>query len=329
MTNLIFHIGLGKCASSTIQNQVLRSIPGYLGTASSLENENFAQDFKKFIPIDFRLKGNFNLAKTWANKIQRFQESKNPGLNRYILSSEYLTQPNKIHNRPIIPFLKQFSEEIWTNGKVKILLILRNQPEKLASAYAQRSNKIFGASQAHFEKYVNRIISKKTEKINWALWVEEIYQAFGSENVCVLLMEDIQSFYFWQKLKEFLELEVFDPNQMIQQDSTRANVRRTKGNVWKLRPYDFQNKSKVIADKVIGIGWPPSFLPKTREKARKGVQTLTNSFNQANPARLKDRKREEIIELTPELRQKILEYCRPFNERLSELLQRDLRELGY
>lgn len=33
--------------------------------------------------------------------------------------------------------------------------------------------------------------------------------------------------------------------------------------------------------------------------------------------------------MVSELRQKILEYCRPFNERLSELLQRDLSGLGY
>jgi hypothetical protein len=330
MSELIFHIGLGKCASSTIQNNILKDQPGYLGTARGMGNDNFAKLFQKFSPVDVRIYGSLERARSWAEKVKEIQSKKNPNLARYIVSSEIFTQPNRIHNRPIIPFLKEFSDKVWYNeGKVKILLILRNQPDKLASSYAQRSGKIFGASQEDFENEINAMIRKNDAKINWSLWVEELYQAFGRENVCVLLMEEINSVKFWEEFRDFMKLENFDPQQMIVKDSKRSNVRSSGENVWKLRPLEIDDKSKKIANRVVEFLGASKSHYHAQTTMHKAVRNVSNTLYSIHPKQMKERNRGAEIKMTSELRERILDYCRPFNKRLSELLSRDLSKVGY
>src|SRR5690554_2393949 len=120
MPDLIFHIGLSKCASTTLQRKVLRTVPGYLGTGVDLDApENFAKRFQALAPVGVRLRGNLSAARAWADRVLEYGHSRLPGVGRYIASSEGLCGRNRFQARPIIPFLRRFSEQIWTTGKVK------------------------------------------------------------------------------------------------------------------------------------------------------------------------------------------------------------------
>jgi len=49
-----------------------------------------------------------------------------PEIDRIIASSEMYSANNKLKNRPIIPFLKYFAEQIWTEGEVKVIMVIQN-----------------------------------------------------------------------------------------------------------------------------------------------------------------------------------------------------------
>jgi hypothetical protein len=101
--------------------------------------------------------------------------------------------------RPIIPFLKQFDETIWNHGEIKILIIIRNQADRLASAYARKSIANSNASQVDFERSYKSNLKNYFENMNYSKCIEELHENFGKEKICVLLMEDISKIEFWQK----------------------------------------------------------------------------------------------------------------------------------
>ena len=327
MPDLIFHIGFPKCASSTIQNVVLLNEPGYLGFSGHLNrNEDLGHKFQAFAPVGLRSRGDLKLAYQWAEKVKETQKAKNPYLDRYIVSKEKLSQTNKENERAMIPFLKQFSENIWTCGEVKILLVLRNQAEKLASSYVQKSNQFFGSSQKDFRSRAKKAIKKFHD---YELWVKELFEAFGREKVCVLFMEEIHTLTFWQQMKSFMQLENIDPNQMVNNEESHTHKKRLKDNIWKINDLDLDYKAKVSANKLFEYAWPNHYMPNIRPKAHKQVKALMKNVYKIHPARLKEKNREEQIELTEELRHEIQEYWKPSNQRLAELLNKDLTQLGY
>ena len=328
MTDLIFHIGFPKCASGTIQNKVLAGTPGYLGTGKSISvQENFAKQFQAFAPIGPRLRGNWSAAHDWKRRVLKHARENFPNAHRYIASTEFLTNRNKFHPRPIVPFLNRFSKEIWSIGRIKTILVLRNPAERIASGYAQSSGSTFGACQQHFENHVQRILERDLEVLDLAAWVDDLFQALGRENVCVLLMEDIQRMKFWQELGDFAELDDFNPESML---STHGlNQRKLNTSTWKLAEFNPWNKAKSQSGKLVGLLWPGGRLPSLRGKSISALAHSLTVVHTVNPARFRERQRGTQIELTDELRERIRRRCQPYHQRLAELLGRDLEELGY
>ena len=325
--DLVFHIGMPKCASTTLQNNVFFGIPGYLGTAKRIpQNRNFAKIFQSFAPVGPRLWGNLNAARRWSQDVMEFGKQW-PGLRRFIASTEFLTNRNKLHPRPIVPFLKRISEEIWVHGRVKVIIVLRNPSARLASSYAQNSAGTFGACQAHFERQVDRILTKDLSTLDVTAWVSDLFDALGQENVCVLLLEEIGEHRFWQSLQEFALLEEFDPASMVTGGS--MNQRQSAANTWRLSPFESWNLAKSQSGKAVGLVWPGGRSPRLRKKTIFSIAHGLSALHKINPARFKERERGTSIILTDELRQRINKECGPFHERLSVLLGRDLAVLGY
>ena len=328
MPDLIFHIGMPKCASGTIQNKVFYGTPGYLGTGKQVPvRENFAKQFQTFCPIGPRFRGNMGAARKWRNQVLQHGAEAWPGIERLIASTEFLTSRNKLHPRPIVPFLKRFSRDVWLDGQVKVILVLRNQADRIASGYAQISSGIYGASQAHFEGYVSRLLKHDAKLLDLSSWVEDLFQALGNENICVLLMEEIGSVSFWNNLKTFTNLEEFDATSMISENG--MNQRKTSANTWRISEFSAWNRSKSQAGKVVGLLWPGGRWHLMR---RRTALTFAGGFSllhSMNPARLRERHRGDCIVLTDEIRQRIREQARPYNDRLSMLLEKDLSAIGY
>lgn len=332
--DLIFHIGFPKCASTTLQHQVFNKYaPNYLGTARDIPKaENYAKQFQRFAPIGVKVKGDLKLAKRWANDvIESIAQKGGPDSTKTLVaSSELFTNWNKLKDRPIIGFLKKFSDEIWTHGDVKIVVVIRNPMGKLASGYAQVSNSNLHASQKNFEKNIKGSIQKNSRDLrhfNYSKWIKELHENFGKNNVCVLMMEEIGQLNFWKELKEFCCLDDFDPKQMIKGKET--STRRTSKYTWQLRPFDADFKAKVLAQKVFGLLWPHHISPKRRDKTIRRFRGLfTHYYKMRYTQKLKESRNSQLV-LTDDLQKKIKDYYKPETEQLSQILGRDLSKYGY
>ena len=218
MRDIIFHIGHPKCASTTLQNKVFKSEPGYLGTAKTMPN-NLAKELQRIAPVAPSISWRKSEARRWGKKVSDVAKQNWPETERLIASSEMYSNNNKLKERPIIPFLKYFAEHIWTEGEVKVIMVIRNQSDKIASGYAQVSRANIKASQNDFEKYVYKYIKKNDKYMDYALWVKDLHHSFGKKNVCILLMEDIKTEKFWQDLNSFCDLKNFNIQTMLSNDA--------------------------------------------------------------------------------------------------------------
>ena len=107
MRDIIFHIGHPKCASTTLQNKVFKSEPGYLGTAKTMPN-NLAKELQRIAPVAPSISWRKSEARRWGKKVSDVAKQNWPETERLIVSSEMNSNNNKLKNRPVIPFLKYF-----------------------------------------------------------------------------------------------------------------------------------------------------------------------------------------------------------------------------
>lgn len=190
---------------------------------------------------------------------------------------------------PIVSLLDDHVREAWTPGRVKVLIVLRNQVDWLASLYSQLSNRIVDASQRDFEFQVERIVAAGDPYLDWSAWVADLRQALGDDNVCVLLMEEIRSAGFWSRLAGFTGLDDVPVEALASGDLAGLNVRAT------------------------GDGW--------------GIRRLTYRAVLARLRGLRGRGR--TFRLTGPLRDRIRDHVAPCNARLAGQLGRDLGSFGY
>jgi hypothetical protein len=248
-----------------------------------------------------------------------------PETERLIASSEMYSNNNKLKMRPIIPFLKYFSEHIWTEGEVKVIMVIRNQFDKIASSYAQVSRTNIKASQDDFEKYVNKHIMRNNKYLDYAPWVIDLYHSFGRKNVCILLMEDIATEKFWQDLNSFCDLKNFNIQTMFNSDSA-LNSKKLSKNTWKLEAYDPSERARIQVSKYLGLLWPHSIATALRLTVSLRIRNLLFKFYANKPLNL-DRGNE--IKLTDTLRSELRNHYKKSNIELEKLLNRDLSKLYY
>jgi hypothetical protein len=327
--DLVFHIGLSKCASTTLQNEVFREAPGYLGTGAGIPRRyNFGKQFQHHCPIGGRTAFDLSAALNWRDRVLKFVSAKE-GVNNCILSNEVLSTSTLNDPTPIVPVLKQFNEQVWVHGKVKVILVVRNQIDRLGSLYSQSSQARFNAGQADFERFVTDwLYGKKLGALYYADWVENLRKALGPENVLILLLEDIQKMEFWQSLGSFCGLQSLSPERMQANSGQRQNVSSTGLYEWKVRPLDVPRKARAVTKHALN-----RVLSKPRQEGKDHL-LFTPLFPLAKvwyfvQARIRDRGRSDLISINARLMEAIVDHCAEDNRRLGALLDRDLSEIGY
>lgn len=341
--DLVFHIGLPKTASTLKQKKIFTQHPSYNENFISPVSDDLKSSFRDLVMDNKKKKSHY---REWANRVYELHKKQNNSSScivhsdegvceyRYGNSAEKLAKhPFKIDfwgnyrsytttEPPILPFLNQFSTEAWPYGDVRVILTVRNQASWLASYYAQISNKILNASQKDFEKQVNRIIDSNDIYMDWSLWIEQLQKIVGQKNLCVLLLEDIKTDSYWDDLLSFIDLDRKNVSLDFLGNGEKVNKRKKDSYSWKIR------SSKSITKYLFNHYWPESTAPALRQKAV-DINKKNGSYVDPLYRSIFDRKRGKKIRMTDELKNKIKNYTNPFNRKLEELLDRDLKHLGY
>jgi len=206
----------------------------------------------------------------------------------------------------------------WGFEDLRVLLVFRRQDEWIASKYAQRSDRILPASQAHFEEriayytdpdrgfYADGII------LDYALLRDLIAQTVGDEKVLMLPYELLRRapVTFLRCLTDFV---VPSANYSGEQLSAWANqeeenVRSTSRTTWALRP-------RTTRDIPVPDWIPHRFARIVRRSLRRISSFL--------------RGRDQTIQLTPDLQRRILNRYASSNRRLNPHVPGSLQAYGY
>lgn len=332
MTDLIFHIGLSKCASSTLQQSVFRHEDGYLGTAPGIAPElNMARKLQNVAPFAGRQTLNRAGLREWTNQLRSIKGSRYPDTNRLILSNEMLSSASRLSDRPVLKVLTLLRDHFWGDGEVRVVLVLRNQAARLASRYAQGTNCLFRPGQTDFERTVDQHLKlrRHVRLFDYSRWIEGLHSVIGPENLCVLLLEDSRTLEFWQNLKEFCRLERFEPESMITENSSTKNIRRRTAKSWSISEFDPAFRAKVMTDKWLNAAWPANRQPQLRKRLRIHAISRLEQYYRRKATQMSTERRETEFHLSPRVIDAIRSRCGTANDRLAQQLGRDLHPLGY
>lgn len=343
MKDIILHIGLSKAASTTLQTRVFPALHNYYGKSA-------ASKLRRIISTDPTLarRETVNQLINWVEKLSIGEKSaEEVGRETILLSDEHLASfapggvfakdlfvsSRKLENfrkndlLPIAGFLNEL-KSFWPSGRVRVLLILRNQADWLASRYAQSASRFLSASQVDFEASISRILelNRTNYCLNWYQLVVELQHVLGAENVEVLVLEEIFTETFWSRLDKFLSGNKKEDEIQYGPNLVRSNNRRLDEQCWALR--DIVSTSNLLSCYVNRSNF--------NKPTRQGLASILSLLAQVEkslgdlPLSFLRGRREREISLSPGMRKTILEHVSISNERLGkEVLSKDLKSLGY
>lgn len=195
-------------------------------------------------------------------------------------------------------------------GKVKVLFTTRRQDTRLASGYAQVSDRVRGASQENFEQWARYLTNDPLgygaaggAKLDYFEWWREISGVVGKENTFVLPFELLKrdSREFLRRWLEYVNVpgkEQILESVLEEEDEARRNSRSVSRFTWGLSD---------------PIKAPSVSIPGGRVLTALGLPFQI-------PLRSPDFSREEEIRLSNELSDEILSAYEKSNRSLDEAL---------
>ena len=311
---LTFHIGLYKTASSYLQWQVFPAV-GALGTgpqparAKALKGR-MVQLFRRRSPAVWRTrKGQAAAAEIAAlardgGPILYSHESLHHG-KIFLQAERRLQVRDPVHL--LAAHLSAFARHAWGGrGPVRCLLFVRNQPDWLASMYAQFSDKLPDPGQADFEARVEALLADPPghggQVIAYDHWLAALSQALGEEAVLALPYERLQAPQTWARVAAFTERPEL-AEAAAGPPGEQAKVRRAAQDTWRLK-----RPAAGRAARAGRKGLRKAGLPVQAPEAQAGAEPLV---------------------LTPSLRARIQAAYADANRRLERLAGLELAGLGY
>lgn len=137
---------------------------------------------------------------------------------------------------------------VWGFSRLRVIMGIRRQDRKLASGYAEVSDRVRGASQENFERWVRRVLDPGRAYYdgggvhhNYYLFWKQITRAVGPQDVLVLPIEQLREDWaaYVERLFAFLDIvaEGLSIRHRLSQSegSLRQNVRAAVIDTWCLR----------------------------------------------------------------------------------------------
>ncbi|MCG5533624.1 hypothetical protein LRF89_09255 [Halorhodospira sp. 9621] len=309
----IFHIGLGKTATTYLQSEHFPRI-GALGKRQG------SRRFRRALRDVFLHEDpGYWLTQGGQSMIKRLAARKSPE-EPIIYTDEALyrapvfpreTPPVRTEQpERLVAHMEAFSNAWSSRGHTKVFFFTRNQPEWLASAYAQSSQFLPEASQADFEKRVDDILTaagdQRQRYLDFGRLLEGLQDVLGQGAVLAMPYERMTDARIRADLQQLLGCEGFlSENTETPPAGAQCNVRRSRPDRWNLSPYKLPEGRRAHK-------WR-----KLKERLGLPAQAPTR------PAAEKD------IQLTAALAERIREAFEPSNRLFAERSGWSLDHLGY
>lgn len=275
MNRLYIHIGLGKSGSTTLQEVYFRQHPGFInhGEAYGPLSRGFwslyAYSGSGTPPT--KAPGWESAAQSWASTAFSTQDAGSTEHSAILYSNENLSawpklataiptnfkwpmldEPQGLPPRtgipPVANFIAKLTGALSGLCTVHVVLVVRNQPEFLASLYAQLSPGRSGRGQQDFEDRIARLLTDCDLFLDWNLLATSLVESVGgsSDRVLVAFLEEGMP-QVQQRIGDFL-----DPARDLSLKSLSAHRNRRQASLgrWKLGHRTSQTESISIPGEV-------------------------------------------------------------------------------
>lgn len=332
MPTLVIHLGLAKTASTSLQRHFFPQVRGYLGKeyaeGEALELPETQVALADELELLFRYgHGPESLAR-WAKQLDFRQfpsilisnESfscwrvAGPETSSWPVQAPRRGEPPRRGRHPIVSFLIDLQSVLDSDVRLITILTLRAPATYLPSHAAQ-------ARAQSLSPIVRRIQKREDPFILWGQFVSDLTKLRGPDQHLTLLFEDgveqnarmIAKFCgLTPKSRPFRFGEIFHENR-----------RRIEGASWRARAP--RVKPDRVGDFLFGVASRVS--PATRTCLGKAYRRLRANVAGLFSLRKSGRPRE--LRLTEAERSQVKAYTQRSTQLLSDLLGRDLRQLGY
>ncbi|MEQ7871096.1 FkbM family methyltransferase [Chromohalobacter salexigens] len=240
--NYIFHLGAHRTGTTSLQEGFFTGKKGYFGRSKATYGGWGYEDCSKKLLMAVKAPTEKSLEDfiRSTNNTQSHHDS-----NLHVFSNEALIEPigwsiapfqqqelktSPTPKSPIFDFLEKLKrrEDV---SHIKVIFIVRNQPDWLASFYSRISGMIEQASQKNFESQVENILKEFPEWVDWSSWIQQLDSIVGQKNVLVLPMESMGTTEYWDQLCDFIG---YKKDYSILERDFRENVSSIKDGTYKI-----------------------------------------------------------------------------------------------
>jgi hypothetical protein len=350
--DVFIHIGLAKTATTTLQANYFPSVTGYLGKRiTEVASEGHEKIQKPINSIQTAHDAVFNRLLAaysrapqalWKFDVHNWVRRVCQCTERVVLvSEECLTrwpsprtlslhpfdddwEPNQRRRpAPIVELLSQIQSILPPESKFGVILVLRNQVDLMGSRYAESQRILRAPSQRDFEAKVRNYLNPIDSYFDYASLVGELRSCLGSQSLLVLLFEDgVES--NWSDIQRFMGLETAN----LESRGAARNARRIGQRTWigSNQPHRVANIA-ILRDirNLLYRLWP-----RAASKIDKHAQKLFRMCDVVLHRIFYFEQREGVsITVGDLLAAEIRDAYRTSNTKLAQLINRDVRSMGY
>lgn len=324
---LIIHIGLPKTGSTAIQHHLFPMAPGRRHLPGSEGHRAFLALFErdKAHP-DWGSASNGTGVRGWyaefgaRDGLTLVSQEMLPGW-RVGRSEGFGVAEEHPRSRtgrpPAAEFLTRVSHELAPSTRVRVVVVVRNQADWLASYFAELSSQghLWRSSQREFDLRVRRILELRDDQLNWSLLIDQLSCAVGPDNLLVCLFEDGID-RVSEQIKGFVGGDWGQPRSI---PPTRVH---RQDNGWRLI---LKHPTMRDRAKRLRVGREAALHALWRIDGFSG-RFLRTRGTRSLPARMR---RTGRLRLSARDRQRVIDHVSVGNLALEASLRRDLRSLGY
>jgi hypothetical protein len=343
--DLIIHPGLPKTATTTLQKHIFPLFPGYLGrhyTHHSAHDQSRVLELReahvRFISDYADPSG----ATEWKDALSNWVAKMPFDADQLIISDEYLSRwpvkghPGSFHPgmdvptsasrtgpHPMIAFLEAVQKSIPSEVRLRIIVSLRNQPDFLASLYAQHAPSMKNPGTEDFEEKIRRLLEVSDISLDYHGIVQGLTGIVGRGDLLILLHED-GLMRNASRIAHFA-LGSDDILSGVTDRMPPENRRSSGPQTWAARKvgvHQAEDKCHEWWRRTAGRAWPQRMAPSARRRIGETLQRVRSVKAGSEAAATAIVRTDEVLDL-------IRAHCRDTNVRLARHLDRDLDRLGY
>lgn len=328
--DLVLHVGLPKTGTTSLQREVFPGFPGYVcGTESSGRSGDLARQMLGL----YQVKG---MHRDWttndwcADATNWWMQARNTSSRPLLVSLEGLFRwfdpvtgmpwplmgegterwSTREAPHPLISFIRALQLSLPA-CRVRVVLTSRNQPEFMASHYAQISYRLLTPSQGDFDEKVRQAIRRSDPFFDWSATALGLMKVVGIENFRLTIFEEGLD-QVARDIADFVDDSWLPPSLI-----THHNVREGSTG-WSTTT----NRGSPLRGWVRSF-WPKGKLPRIRNALSTTASPVVRLIGGTS------RSRHSPITIGTDLREEILQAYKESNDRLGKLSGRDLQKFGY